>query len=153
MLLISVFVFTKSFGGYCHYFIQMKFLKFTFLFLLFTVLNVSTNVVSAQSVSDLDGYSWKPKAEAVTVLSDVQRSGFSDVAHPENLVPSKAILFDQLLCQTVEAKIAADIPVVNAIIDGYAAALSVSNSDPAYAEVGDDEKLVAFNKVVELLKQ
>jgi len=134
-------------------FSQMKFLKFTFLLLLFTVLNGLTNDVTAQSISDLDGYSWKPKSEAVTVLSDVQRNGFSDVAHPENLVPSKTGLFDQLLLQTVESKIAADIPVVNAIIDGYAAAVSVSNSDPAYAGVSEDEKLVALNKVVELLKQ
>lgn len=131
----------------------MKFLKFTFLFLLFTVLNGLTNEISAQSVSDLDGYSWKPKSEAVAVLSNAQRNVISDAAHPENLVPSNGIIFEQLLLQTVEAKIAADVPVPNAIIDGYAAAVSVSGSDPAYADVSEDQKLVSFNKVVELLKQ
>jgi hypothetical protein len=133
---------------------SMNLIKPTFSFLLVSFLLCLTGSISAQSIPDLSGYSWKTKSAALEVLEASLKQGPTSLAALTSVTASSTSAgFEQLLFQVVANKISGNIPISTAIQDGFAEATSSASNDPQYNGVSSDEQEEALIKLIDLIKE
>ena len=125
----------------------MKLIKILFAFALMLFFNAGA--LNAQSLADLNGYTWKENAQAVDAVRVAQKNLYSTNADPTSIVPVEVSAFDVELYKGILNRLQNNKGVADAIWESYSEAVQSSGD----SKTSEEDRTKAFEGVIELLKK
>lgn len=125
----------------------MKLIKILSAFALMLFLNAGA--LTAQSLADLNGHTWKENAQAVDVIRVAQKNLYSNHVEPTSIIPLEVSAFEVELYKGVMNRLLNNQTVADAIWESYSETVQAQVD----SKVSEDEQKQAFGHIVELLKK